>query len=82
MPRAASTATTQTPVQGSSRPQPAATVEQVHTAFKYALAGLSSKGTGTTAQSSTEVQSSGIQQASSAYAQVEQQAGQALDITV
>ncbi len=95
-------ATTQTTAQGSSRPQPA-DAEQVHTAFKYALASLSSLGTKTTtgAQPSTEGQSGGaafeyarsalsstaqsspadVQQTGSAYAQVEQQAGQALDIT-
>ncbi len=95
--------------QSTSRPQPA-DAGRIHTAFKYALAGLSSLGTGTTAQpstegqsggvvfentrtalssettgtvaqSSTDVQSGGVQQASSAYAQVEQQAGQMLDFT-
>ncbi len=85
-------------VQGVSGSQSDAsgTAEQAHAAFQYALAGLSSMATDTTvAQPSTEAssnvattrstsmaQSSGVQQAGSAYAQVEQQAGQALDITV
>ncbi len=95
-------ATSPAAAQSASRPQPASsTPEQIHTAFKYALAGLSGTGTGTTAQPSTEEQSSGaasayaraalsstaqsspadVQQTGSAYAQVEQQAGQALDLT-
>ncbi len=74
-------------VQGASRPQPAdtsSTPEQVHAAFQYALAFQGNGGMtgGTMAQSNAEVQSGGVQQAGSAYAQVEQQqAGQVLDIT-
>jgi len=68
----------------ASRPQPAdtsSTADQVHTAFEYARVALGSSVAmdSSMAQSSTEVQS-GVQQGS-AYAQVEQQAGQALDIT-
>ena len=56
--------------------------EQAHTAFQYALAALSSvTAASTPAQSSPEVQSSGVQQAGVAYAQVEQDAGQVLDLT-
>ena len=98
-----SSTSSQTAAQGASRP--GSTAEQVHTAFKYALAGLSSMGstgTGTVAQPSTvgtltsiaatsgtsmaqsspEGQSGGVQQSGvAAQAQVEQQAGQALDLT-
>ena len=59
--------------------------EQAHTAFAYALAALQDNAgmTGGVAQPSPDQgQSGGIQQAGSAYAQVEQAAGQALDITV
>ncbi len=72
--------------QSTSRPQPAnasSTPEQVHAAFQYAQAALGNMATGSTSmtQASTEVQSGGVQQAGSAYAQVEQQAGQMLDLT-
>ena len=74
---------TQAPAQ-ASRPQPAdtpRTAEQAQAAFTYALAALSCVATmGTTAQPSSEVQVGGGQ-AASAYAQVEQQVGQVLDIT-
>jgi hypothetical protein len=72
--------------QSTSRPQPAeaSSPEQVHAAFQYAQAALGNMA----AMSSTSMpqaspvdQSGGIQQAGSAYAQVEQQAGQALDLT-
>ena len=69
--------------QSTSRPQPAdtsSTPDQIHAAFQYALAAFSSVAMSSTAQSSPEVQSGGVQQASE-YAQVEQQAGQTLDIT-
>jgi len=84
---AASVMASQVAVQATSRPQAAetpSTAEQVHATFQYALAALSSvAATGNMTQSSTEqAQSGGVQQASSAaYAQVEQQAGQALDLT-
>jgi hypothetical protein len=74
-------------VQGTSRPQPAdasSTHEQIHAAFEYARVALASMGTTgstSTAPSSPEGQSGGIQQAGSAYAQIEQAARQALDIT-
>lgn len=72
-------------VQGASRPADTTnTPEQAHTAFQSALQALSDTGMtagGTTPQPSTEVQSGVVQQAGSAYAQVEQAAGQALDIT-
>ncbi len=74
---------TQVPAQ-ASRSQPADTSntpEHVHAAFHYARSALSSMAISSTSmtQSSPEVQS-GVQQGSS-YAQVEQQAGQTLDIT-
>jgi hypothetical protein len=56
------------------------TRDQLHTAFQHALAALSSVAAGTMAESSTPDQSSGLQQGA-AYAQVEQQVGQVLDIT-
>ncbi len=70
--------------QDATSPQPAdtpRTADQVHAAFHYARSALSSMAMGSTnmTQSSPEVQS-GVQQGSS-YAQVEQQAGQTLDIT-
>lgn len=77
---------TQAPDQ-ASRPQPAdtpRTADQVHMAFKYASANLSSLGTtgSTPAQQSTEGQAGGIQHAGrAAYTQGEQQAGQTLDLT-
>ena len=81
---AASVTAGQTAVQATSHSQaaetPSNTAEQVHATFQYALAALDSVGMSArmTAQSSTV----GLQQASSAaYAQVEAQAGQVLDIT-
>lgn len=73
-------------VQGASRPADmTSTPEQAHTAFQYALQALSDTGMtagGTTAQPNIEVQSGVVQQAGSAYAQVDQQqVGQALDLT-
>ncbi len=67
-------------VQGtaSSQSNTSSTPEQVHTGFQYALAAFSSVATTSstsTAQPSTEVESGIVQQAGSAYAQVEQQAG-------
>ncbi len=74
-------------VQGTSSTQPTDTSspEQVHAAFQSALAALSSGGTagasGTaTTQPGTEGQSGGVQQGVG-YAQVEQEAGQTLDLT-
>jgi hypothetical protein len=79
--------TTRAAVQASSRPQTddASSPEQAHAAFQYALAALQDNAgtsSGTIAQSSPDQgQAGGVQQAGSAYAQVEQAAGQALDIT-
>ncbi len=72
--------------QSTSRPQPAGTSttpDQIHTAFKYAQAVLGNMAASSPSmtQASPEDQSSVVQQAGSAYAQVEQQAGQALDLT-
>jgi len=73
--------------QSKSRPQTidtSNTAEQIHTAFADALAALGNMAaTSSTSmtQANTEVQSSVVQQAGSAYTQVEQQAGQTLDIT-
>jgi hypothetical protein len=81
--RTSSSASTST-TQSTSRPQPAdaAAAEPVHAAFEYARVALSSLGTTpAAAPSNTEGQAGGVQQAGSAYTQVEQQAGQALDIT-
>jgi hypothetical protein len=66
-----------------SQSDKSSTPEQVHVAFQYTLAALSSVATGGTspAQSSPEAQSGGVQQAGDAFAQIEQQAGQTLDIT-
>ena len=85
----APTGTSSQAVQGvsSSQSDESGTAEQVHTAFQYALAALSSVATTDTsstaiAQSGADqVQSSGIPQAGTAYAQVEQQARQTLDLT-
>jgi hypothetical protein len=78
-------ATTFQPAQSTSRPQAAdtsSTAEDVHAAFEYARAALGNIATmNSVGQSSTESQSAAVQQAGSAYAQVEQQTGQALDIT-
>jgi len=77
-------ATTSQPAQSMSRPQAADTsgTEDVHAAFEYARTALDNVATmNSVGQSSTEGQSAEVQQAGSAYAQVEQQAGQALDIT-
>jgi hypothetical protein len=79
--------TTRAAVQGASRSQSADTTStpgQVHTAFQVVLAALSDAGmtAGATAQPSTEQAQSGVvQQAGNAYVQVEQPAGQALDLT-
>ena len=87
---AASVTAGQTAVQATSRSQaaeaPRNTAEQVHATFQYALAALGSvAASGTASNYSSQIGqtlSSGVQQASSAaYAQVEQQAGQMLDIT-
>jgi hypothetical protein len=66
-----------------SQTDTSSTPEQVHAAFQYTLAALSCVATGgaSMAQSSPEAQFGGVQQAGDAYAQVEQQAGQTLDIT-
>ncbi|MEI8373644.1 MAG: hypothetical protein WCJ35_12525 [Planctomycetota bacterium] len=80
----------QTAVRATSRSQPANplsnTAEQFYATFQYALAALGSVGTtGTASNYSSQIgrtPSGGVQQASSAaYAQVEAQAGQVLDIT-
>ncbi len=79
----AATATSSQAVQGTSRPQSAdtsSTAEQVHTGFQYALAALSSLATGTSSVAGPGDVQSGVQQGS-AYAQVEQAAGQTLDLT-
>ena len=71
-------------VQGVSGSQSDAsgTAEQARAAFQNALAALSSvASTGTAAGSNSDVQVGGAQQAGGAYAQVEMQTGQALDIT-
>ena len=87
---AASVTAGQTAVKAASRPQAANplsnTAEQVHATFQSALAALGSvAASGTASNYSSQIGhtlSSGVQQASSAaYAQVEQQAGQMLDIT-
>jgi len=76
-----------TAAQGTSRPQPAdttSTPDQIHAAFQYAQAALSSvvNMSSTSIPQPTDLgQSSGVQQAGTAYAQVEQQAGQTLDLT-
>ena len=73
--------------QSTSRPQPAdasSTPDQIHAAFQYAQAALSSvvNMSSTSIPQPTDLgQSSGVQQAGTAYAQVEQQAGQTLDLT-
>ncbi len=79
-------ATTQPAVQGTSRPQPTdttSTPEQIHASFQYALVFQGNAGMtgGTVAQSSTEMQAGGVQSGVAGYAQVEQQAGQTLDLT-
>ena len=77
-------ATTSQPAQSTSRPQAAETssTEDVHAAFESARVALGTIATmHSVGQSSMEGQSAKIQQASSAYAQVEQQVGQALDIS-
>jgi hypothetical protein len=77
-------ATASRAAQSTPRPQAADTssTEDVHAAFEYARAVLGNIVTrNSVGQSSTEGQSAAVQQAGSAYAQVEQQTGQALDIT-
>jgi len=86
----AASVTGQTAVQATSRSQSANplsnTAEQVHATFQYALTALGNLATTGMATSYSsqmgQLLSRGVQQASSAaYAQVEQQAGQVLDIT-
>jgi hypothetical protein len=82
----ASAATTPSAVQGTSGPQPAntsAAAEQDPAAFQFAKAALSSAvNLGAPAQSNTDGQFAGVQQANiAAYTPVEQQAGQTFDMT-
>lgn len=82
----ASTANSQA-LQSTARSQPADTTStaEIHAGFEFALAALGSVGTaGYTANvqpSPNQEQTGVVQQAGGAYAQVEQQAGQVLDIT-
>ena len=85
---ASATTKPQSTVQGASRPQPAdtpsITAEQAHATFMYARMAWDNMGMpNTMAQSNAdEGQSSGVQQAGSAYAQAEQQtSGQVVDFT-
>jgi hypothetical protein len=86
--RTPAAATTQAAVQPTSRQAPSAdtsssTAAQAHASFEYAKAALGNLSTAVavTQPSPNQEQAGVVQQASSAYAQVEQQAGQVLDIT-
>ncbi len=80
-----SSSASRTAAQGTSQPQPAdtsSTADQAHAEFAYALAALGNLNTtGAVTQPSPDQVQTGVVQQASAFAQVEQAAGQTLDLT-